>query len=1397
MMLVVVLALGLAIALKFVAKAQETGGSPLVDIDVGVAPHAGAMQSDGTDSYLLSSAGGDIWAGADSFNYLYEPLNGNGQIVARVSGVQGTNAFAKAGVMVRETLDPSSRNAMMLVTLNQGAFFQWRSVAGGSSDRTISNTNVVSPYWVKIVRNGEWIGGYSSPNGVDWILVNWETINGLNSQVYVGLAVSGGGSFTTAVFDQVSISPANQAEVMNPLVGTGDGLMGSYYPNRHLYGVAVTNRVDGQVNFDLWKTLLESSANAGGLGNRSALLLGMSRLDEFGIRWTGEIQAQFTEPYILHVTSDDGVRVWLNEQLVIDEWKPHAPKESLSSPLNLVAGQRYFLRIEYFQNHNDAIARLEWSSLSTPQKLVPQSQMYSQPTDTDGNGLPDLWEQHYFGQIGVDPNADPDGDGLSNLQEYRRHSDPTNSLNWGLPNAWWHGDIGADMGESPVGDASYSNGVYTVKSSGGDIWLNADSFHYVYRPIGTNGQIVARILGTTGPDNWMKAGLMLRETLADDSRNAALFVTRSNGLDFQWRPTGGMGTLQTVSSNYPGTGYWLKLVRNGDWLGGYISTDGITWTLFDWEAISGLKPQVFVGLAVSSHGTSGFSTANFDQVNVGAANPLETMNPFEGNGDGLAGSYRSDSLLYLPGITNRCDAMLGFDWEHEDFAQMPPMINPNGYGVCWSGEIQPQFTEPYTFVFECHRDEWVRIWLNEQLIMAGWRAWHTEGRLVSAPINLTAGQRYLIRVEIYDNQGRGRARLKWSSPSRPEMPVPQSQLYSTPTDTDGNGLSDTWEQIYFGHIAVDPNADPDGDGLSNLQEYKYHTNPLKADTDSDGIPDAWEIAHGLDPQYAGDARLDYNNSGFSNLQDYQYGLDPFNTDANGDGLPDSFEVEYLNLTNAYPGLTNVVVSVNGALATNWLGNWQVDGNDIFCLDRRGGLDFNLSFSNADKFVLNLIGAQNLPNPFETSFKLFLSMDGQTLGHFTLNAGYGTNGTVEAVLPYLKPGVHTLHVFWDGVANFSSLRIRQVKLVSVAGVDANQNGIKDWADRMMADESGLDLTNAVITSYVSPLCLEGRDAYPTMTSLTNGLTNVLSAVATTDGRWYVNAPLQINTQTVFQASYQNGVLSETRSLQWLPVNLLATTNTLTIRLGDSLLFRVLPVGKANGTAQINIGTNSYTGPAIRPMAYRFTVPGIYPVSGTYTSVSGSTQSGSMTVDVVQQNLPNVAPAVWTWHQRNLFLPSLAPEATLQADSRLECVFAGTTTNGVVQLTLGTEENEERSILARLGTNGPVLDSMRVSGFDEWSGGQTYLMVKQIYPDGSQLVEMLIISSPVETNVTFVLEPIVSGVIFDDGTTVKTLTATNFDALGRCLVRFIRPAGVRTSVCHSIKAYQGNYLIGYRH
>jgi len=1383
---------GLTLALTHAVRAQESGTLAWSDMDIGAVATPGITQAKGNAGYSISDTG-SIYGTNDAFNYLYEPMGTNGQIVVQVAAMQGAGSWAKAGVMIRETLDEGSRNAMMLVTLGQGSFFQWRRATDGNTDQTAGSTNTTAPCWVKIVRSGDWVGGYSSTDGINWTLAGWEEFNGLAPQVYVGLAVAGNNQIATATFDQINFSAAGPAAILNPVVGNGDGLTGSYYSNRHLYGVPVTNWVDRQIDS-------VAPANPGvtpgePFADECLAALGMPWANKFSVCWAGELEAQFSESYTISMESDAGARVWINEQLVIDDWNCHLDQETQAT-INLVAGQRYLLRVEYYQNHGTARAKLSWSSPSTPKRVIPQNQLYSQPEmDPSGSGLPVLWEEHYFGRTGVDPNADPDGDGLSNLQEYRQHTDPTNPQTRGVPDTFGDGDVGGDY---TVGCAQSSNGVFSVSCAGSDIWGNADSFHYVYQTMGTNVQIVARILGLAGTNQFAKAAVMLRESLEGKARNAAMVVNLSNTMSFQWRELAG-SVSHAPSSLQVTLPCWVKVVRNGDWLGGYTSTDGTNWTLLDWVTFKSLAPQIYVGLAASAHnartGTvAGPSTARFDQVNFGSAANVETMSVPEGNGDGLEGNYRNDSLLYLPGIINRKDPEESFYWGHA-----PPLtiLNPDGYGVCWSGELQAQFTGLHTLSLETLQEDWVRVWINEKLVINGWRTWHPDGEL-KGTINLVAGQHYLIRVEMYNNLGHGKSELRWSCPSMSERTIPQCQLYSQPTmDPDGSGLPVIWEMIYFGHTGVDPNADPDHDGLSNLQEWEYHTNPTNSDTDGDGMADAWEIAHGLDPQYPNDAGMDYDNSGLSNLQDYLLGLNPFNLDVNDDGLPDWFEEEYLNTG---PSLVcsnqiSVAVTVNGSQATNYLGNWQVDGTDIYCLDRRGGLDFDLSVSNPDKYVLNLIGTQNQLNPTETSFKLLLGIDNQTLGHYILNAGYGTNGAVELVLPYLQAGPHTLHVFWDGVASFSSLRIKQVKLLAVSG-STNQNGIKIWAAQMMEDQSGLDNTNALVSSYTSPVCLEGRDPFPMTMAMTNSETNALSPLGTTDNRWYVNVPLSENTQTVFQASYQNGALTQTANLQWLAVNLLSATN-LIVRQGDSLLFNALPANGAEGQLQVAIGTNSYSGMTTRPASYQFATPGDYTVTGTYTPRSGGSQSGSVTVDVVpRQQLPPSQPDAWTGMERTLNLTNFAPEAALQTDSRLTCFVSGTNANGGIQLTLGADANEPRSMLARLGTNGPVLDSRQVQGFDVWSGDQVYTSIIQVYPDGSQLVQMLVISSPLETNVTFVIQPIVSGVMFDDGTTLKVLTSTNFDALGQCPVRFIRPASAISSVCNSIKAYQGNYQIGYR-
>ncbi len=99
-------------------------------------------------------------------------------------------------------------------------------------------------------------------------------------------------------------------------------------------------------------------------------------------------------------------------------------------------------------------------------------------------------------------------------------------------------------------------------------------------------------------------------------------------------------------------------------------------------------------------------------------------------------------------------------------------------------------------------------------------------------------------------------------------------------DTDGDGIPDDWESAKGLNplSALDASADPDGDTLTNLQEYLAHSNPQSADSDGDTLPDAWEVRYGLNPNSASDALLDSDGDGVSNAQEYLDGTVPTRLD---------------------------------------------------------------------------------------------------------------------------------------------------------------------------------------------------------------------------------------------------------------------------------------------------------------------------------------------------------------------------------------------------------------------------------------------------------------------------------------------------------------------------------------
>jgi hypothetical protein len=136
--------------------------------------------------------------------------------------------------------------------------------------------------------------------------------------------------------------------------GSSGGVKAQYFKGMELAGEPVLTQTEGSIDH-LWA----SAEIAAGLA------------DNVSARWTANLQVPFTESYRLITTSDDGVRLWLDGRLVIDNWTDHGTTDNTATA-NLVAGQNYAIRMEYYENTGDAVAQLSWESSSLPRQIIPQ-----------------------------------------------------------------------------------------------------------------------------------------------------------------------------------------------------------------------------------------------------------------------------------------------------------------------------------------------------------------------------------------------------------------------------------------------------------------------------------------------------------------------------------------------------------------------------------------------------------------------------------------------------------------------------------------------------------------------------------------------------------------------------------------------------------------------------------------------------------------------------------------------------------------------------------------------------------------------------------------------------------------------------------------------------------------
>ncbi len=195
----------LAIALAAGEARAQSLPSGWSTTDIGAVGATGSA-SGSSGSFTVAGAGADIWGTADAFRFVYTTLTGDGSIVADVTSVQYVASWTKAGVMMRETLDPGSPHGFMLVSAGKGLAFQRRVSANGLSTST-AGAAVAAPQYVRLKRSGNTITASASSDGTNWTTVGSDTI-AMSSTIYVGLAVSShvAGTLATAKFSSTAVA---------------------------------------------------------------------------------------------------------------------------------------------------------------------------------------------------------------------------------------------------------------------------------------------------------------------------------------------------------------------------------------------------------------------------------------------------------------------------------------------------------------------------------------------------------------------------------------------------------------------------------------------------------------------------------------------------------------------------------------------------------------------------------------------------------------------------------------------------------------------------------------------------------------------------------------------------------------------------------------------------------------------------------------------------------------------------------------------------------------------------------------------------------------------------------------------------------------------------------------
>jgi hypothetical protein len=553
-----------------VVTASTAGAQTWTSTDIGDVGAAGSASLNGA-IWTVRGSGSNIWGTADAFQFVHTPTPLAASVVARVDAFNAGNAFAKAGVMVREGVAANAATAILDVRPNGAIEYMARPLAG-SPMSFISTVTVTFPVLLRLSWSGGTIAAWVSEDGDSWTFLGNGSV-ALGNSPQAGLAVTSAvrGQLATAQFGDLAIvsatapgwsskdvgavgvpGSATQVKDTWTIQGAGGNIWGSQDAFHFVYRavsppaslVARINDLQNTSPFAKAGIMLRANLNA----NSAAVIL--------DVRPTGEVE------FMERMTTGGTMHYVAGASVTLPAW----------------------LRLDMDSN-GQVTARVSqdrtlWTPLPQTASMGISSQIVAGAAVTSQN--------------------------TSRLNT--AHVSGLSLLNLGLNSV----DIGAaGLIGNAFSDTIQVSDPLTVQGAGDNIWGTADSFQFVDAgPFASPGSFFSRIVAIQGSRPFAKGGLMLRDGFAPNAAHVILDVRPTGDVEFMARPCPGCQTMFIAGTKVTLPAFFSLL-----WSGSTVSahvTSGDMSQRIDLGSVTITIAEPRIGYAVTSQDTSQLATVVFD-----------------------------------------------------------------------------------------------------------------------------------------------------------------------------------------------------------------------------------------------------------------------------------------------------------------------------------------------------------------------------------------------------------------------------------------------------------------------------------------------------------------------------------------------------------------------------------------------------------------------------------------------------------------------------------------------------------------------------------------------------------------------------------------------------------------